>query len=138
MTLKTDSKTIVIFGGTSDIAGECLIHWLKCSQLTVVLVGRSKARLDVTAADLITRYPASKFYTVVLDFNNTVAIDLATKEIFTLIQFLLHMAVYPTNSVAVSIYNTVITSLYLMAYLPVLLQRQLLLNFRLETKVFWL
>lgn len=82
MTLKTDLKTIVIFGGTSDVARECLIQWLKRGPLTIVLVGRSKASLDVTAADLIIRYPASKFYTVVLDFNSAAAIGLVTKEIF--------------------------------------------------------
>jgi short-subunit dehydrogenase len=82
MTFKTDLKTIVIFGGTSDIARECLMQWLKSGPLTIVLVGRSKTSLDVTAADLIIRYPASKFYTVVLDFNSAAAIDLVTKEIF--------------------------------------------------------
>lgn len=82
MTFKTDPKTIVIFGGTSDIARECLIQWLKCGQLTIILVGRSKASLDATAADLSIRYPTSKFNTLVLDFNNTVAIELITKEIF--------------------------------------------------------
>jgi decaprenylphospho-beta-D-erythro-pentofuranosid-2-ulose 2-reductase len=61
---------IVIIGATSAIAEQCARLWLSNAPQEMILVGRDLARLDLLAADLRVRTPATTITTVTTDFQD--------------------------------------------------------------------
>ena len=76
-------KTIVVYGGTSEIAIACLNEWQKKHNHKVILVGRSPNRLEFVASDLRVRYQNSIIETIVLDFNDLDAIEKMNAKLFS-------------------------------------------------------
>tara|TARA_B100000212_G_scaffold307086_1_gene256037 strand:- start:243 stop:998 length:756 start_codon:yes stop_codon:yes gene_type:complete len=75
-------KTIIVYGGTSEIAIACIHEWQKEHNLKVILVGRSPIRLESVASDLKVRYQNSIIETCVLDFNDLQTIEKMNKKFF--------------------------------------------------------
>ncbi len=80
---KDNLKTIVVYGGTSQIAIACLDEWHKEHALKVILIGRSSHRLDSVALDLQVRYQNSLIETHVIDFNDSNSIEELNTKIFS-------------------------------------------------------
>ena len=69
-------KNIVIIGATSLIAEHCTKLWAKNNQLeNIILVGRTKLKLEALANDLSIRCPQTKISVIEIDFSNTKAIQ---------------------------------------------------------------
>lgn len=69
---------IVIIGATSSIAENCARLWLSKNVKEMILVGRDRRRLDIVAADLQVRGPATDFKILTIDFlDSTKIADLA-------------------------------------------------------------
>lgn len=73
---------IVIVSATSVIAKACVLEWARNGEHEFLLVGRSEARLEATAADLSLRCPGSKFEVLVVDFNSPASISSVVGEVF--------------------------------------------------------
>lgn len=75
-------KTIVIFGGTSDIANACLRQWLKKENFKILLVGRDYSRIKASADNLSARYPNSIFEYIESDLLKSNSIQALTSNLF--------------------------------------------------------
>ena len=75
-------KTIIIFGGTSDIVNACIHRWCKSENFKFILIGREINRLEAIKSNLSTRYPESIFEIITLDFNDISSIITIIKKIF--------------------------------------------------------
>tara|TARA_B100000780_G_C21097519_1_gene442721 strand:+ start:975 stop:1733 length:759 start_codon:yes stop_codon:yes gene_type:complete len=75
-------KTIVIFGGTSDIANECLSHWLKEEDLKIILIGRNHFRLKSASDNLKIRHPNSIFECIESDLLEANSIQTIINNLF--------------------------------------------------------
>ena len=80
---KDNLKTIVVYGGTSEIAIACLNEWHKEYDLKVILVGRSSNSLESVALDLQVRYQNSLIETFFLDFNDSNLIEDLNAKIYS-------------------------------------------------------
>jgi decaprenylphospho-beta-D-erythro-pentofuranosid-2-ulose 2-reductase len=74
---------IVIVGATSAIAEQCARAWLSEAPAQLQLVGRRSERLELIAADLRIRSPASEIRCATLDFHDVTAIKALTDSIYT-------------------------------------------------------
>lgn len=68
-------KRIVIIGATSAIAEHCARLWVKESPVSLILVGRDLAKLDLVASDLRVRSPQSDIKCIQADFLDPALID---------------------------------------------------------------
>ena len=80
---KDNLKTIVVYGGTSEIAIACLNEWHKEYDLKVILVGRSLNSLESVSLDLQVRYQNSLIETFFLDFNDSNLIEDLNAKIYS-------------------------------------------------------
>lgn len=80
--MSNNLETIIIFGGTSDIAQRCTNNWLIKKDYRFLLVGRNIANLERVANDLKIRFPNSIFKTLTLDFCDPVSISNLIRDVF--------------------------------------------------------
>lgn len=79
---KNNLKTIVVFGGTSDIANACLHQWLNDEDMMVILVGRQFSSLKASADNLSVRFPNSIFDCIEIDFSSIDSIQFTIQNLF--------------------------------------------------------
>ncbi|MFI4919457.1 MAG: SDR family NAD(P)-dependent oxidoreductase [Legionellales bacterium] len=63
-------KRIVIIGATSLIAEHCARLWVTTAAIELVLVGRDRTKIEIIAADLRLRSPASCIKSIQADFTD--------------------------------------------------------------------
>ena len=81
-----EPKTIIIFGGTSDIAQKCVLNWVSQGNVRILLVGRNRVKLDSVIGDLKIRFPMSDFEMFLLDFYDPIEINNFVRLIFSRFQ----------------------------------------------------
>jgi short-subunit dehydrogenase len=72
---------VVVVSATSVIAVACVKRFAETGSHEFVLVGRSEERLAATANDLALRFPASKFFVELVDFDSTTSISSLVVEV---------------------------------------------------------
>ena len=91
-------KTIIIFGGTSDIVQKCVLNWLSKKNYRILLVGRNHTKLERIADDLKIRFPLSDFEIFVLDFYDSKKISNFTSLVFSRFQVHISLVAHGTLS----------------------------------------
>ena len=77
-----NQKKIVIIGATSAIAQGCAKLWAQDPSVNLILVGRDTNRIDRVAATLRAHSPHTTIHTVVADFLDPTAIQVAVDNLF--------------------------------------------------------
>jgi len=76
------NKRIVIIGARSSVAEQCARLWCKSEGVDFVLVGRDMGRTERVAADLLVRSPTSTTKSIVVDFQDPIAIQDLVESLF--------------------------------------------------------
>lgn len=79
----SNQQKILIIGGTSAIAEHCARQWLSQGATEVILVGRSKEKLERTVNDLQVRFPSAVIYSQEADFLSTLSIQQCVDQAYS-------------------------------------------------------
>ena len=79
----SNQQKILIIGGTSAIAEHCARQWLSQGATEVILVGRSKEKLERTVNDLQVRFPSAVIYSQEANFLSTLSIQQCVDQAYS-------------------------------------------------------
>ena len=78
----SSKKRIVIVGATSAIAEQCARLWAKNNPVEIILVGRSREKIERVVSDLKVRAPDTTITSILTDFSDPEKIQVLVDSIF--------------------------------------------------------